>query len=230
METIAELSHPYICVNGTSYGGSQNWFADKKGFFNRYRTRSGCGVVAIRDSLGYLKGERSVSSTEEYRKSFRDTAKSLLWIPNRFGMSIYRIMILYPLLLRKNGLSLRGFWGASGKKRLPRIEDMLKRDIPVILNIPRILPRRYKKEKLPFYDRTPDTGVFRPVTSTSAHFVVVTGVIRDQDKTYLRISSWGREYYIDYGEFKAFTKKTPFGSFLGNILYLKKSGNEGHGG
>ena len=150
----------------------------------------------------------------------------MLWLPNRFGMTIYRIMLLYPRLLHRAGLLLRCRWGISRRKLPGRIEEMIKNDIPVILNVPKLMvPLRNRKDKLPFYIlQSSESGkqMLSHGASTAAHFVVVTGVFRDGDKKYYQISSWGRKYYIDSDEFLAFTKKTLFGGFLGNILYIRK--------
>lgn len=226
MERLVELKRPYISVNG-SYGGSQELFKGERGFFNARRARSGCGVVAIADTLGYLTGKTRYSAPDSYKSYFKYIQHRILWLPNRAGMSIYRIAFMFPRLLKDPLSKYRCFWGISRRRMLPRIEEMLKNDIPVIINIPKIISIRHRRDKLNLYMPAPDNAqnsapgsILRAVSKTSAHFVVITGIYKSFDKIYLQISSWGRKYYIDFDEFSAFTKKTPFGAVFGNILYI----------
>lgn len=227
MIKVCELKKPYVKV-GSSYGGSQSFFSGAKGFFEKQKAKAGCGVVAMSDVLGYLLDKTEYTDPSEYKLYFNSMAKRMLWIPNRFGMTIYRIMLLFPHLLRNAGLSLRCRWGISGRKLPLRIEEMIRNDIPVILNVPKLsIPPKNRRDKLNFYilrDVEGSGPVLTRGASTAAHFVVVTGVFREGDKTYYQISSWGKKYYIDADEFAAFTKKTLLGGVLGNILYIRKTG------
>ena len=215
MEKIIELKDPYIRV-GSSYGGSQNYYREKKGFLNRYKAAGGCGIIAMSDTMNYLMKKTTFADREDYMRISDMVIRHTLWIPNKLGMSFYRIILLYPHLLKRAGISCRCFWGLSRKRVLPRIEEMLKNDIPVILNVPKpVFSIRNHGEKLTFYDENE-----KPAVSTAAHFVVVTGIYRNGEKKYLQISSWGKKYYIDLKEFTAFTKKILLGGILGNILYF----------
>ena len=215
MEKICELKNPYVRV-GSSYGGSQNFFRDKKGFFNRFKAAGGCGIIAMSDTMNYLSRNTDFEKNEDYMRVADMVIRRTLWIPNKLGMSFYRIILLYPQLLKRAGFSCRCFWGFSRRKLFSRIEEMIKNDTPVILNVPKILfPWKNHKERLTFYDENE-----KPAATAAAHFVVVTGIYRAGEKNYLQISSWGRKYYIDLKEFTAFTKKTFLGGILGNILYF----------
>ncbi len=215
MEKISELKNPYIRV-GSSYGGSQNFFREKKGFLNKYKAAGGCGIIAMSDTMNYLCRKTTFADREDYTRICDMVIRHTFWIPNKFGMTFYRIILLYPHILKRAGLSCRCFWGLSRRKLLPRIEEMIKNDTPVILNVPKLLfPLKNRKEKLTFYDENE-----KPAAFTAAHFVVVTGIYRSGEETYLQISSWGKKYYISLKEFTAFTKKTLLGGILGNILYF----------
>ena len=71
------------------------------------------------------------------------------------------------------------------------------------------------KERASFYVRTP--AGYRPSTGARAHYITVTGM----DESWLRISSWGRLYYLNRLEFEQYVKRHSAG-FVSNILYIEK--------
>ena len=92
---------------------------------------------------------------------------------------------------------------------------MLSDDIPVILAVGPNLPFVWKKEKLTFYTKNHE-GNLLPTAKTKAHFVTVTG----RDGAWLRISSWGKEYYISIREYREYVKS--HSSFLvSNVIDIK---------
>ena len=88
---------------------------------------------------------------------------------------------------------------------------MLADDLPVILCVGHALPGK----KLSFYHRSAD-GAMRVAARVSGHYVTVTGM----DERWLRISSWGRELYIDRHELDMYARSVG-GSFLTNIVVLR---------
>ena len=89
-------------------------------------------------------------------------------------------------------------------------------DIPVILSIGGNFPLIWKKDRLPLYRKTGD-GVYIKSSSTRAHYVTVTGI----EHGWLRISSWGQEWYINWREYRNFAwiKSCPLFS---NICYITR--------
>ena len=79
---------------------------------------------------------------------------------------------------------------------------MLTKDIPVILAVGPNFPFVWKKEKLTFYKKISEEN-YIPAVKTRAHFVIVTG----RDGSRLKISSWGKEYYIDIREYRRYVKR-----------------------
>ena len=92
---------------------------------------------------------------------------------------------------------------------LNRIETMLNNDIPVCLLIDSLGnsgvnfkddksttsdPYNYQINKYPYL--------------VKHHFVTITGLLKDnvKNQTILKISSWGKEYYIDYDQLITFIK------------------------
>ena len=106
-------------------------------------------------------------------------------------------------------------WGARSGSLFENIELMLMRDIPVILAVGPNFPLFWQKNTLSFYCREPD-GTLVKSCAARAHYVVVTGM----DEDWLRISSWGREYYINRGEYTAYGKKHSI-PILNSIAVIK---------
>lgn len=217
MKKIYELENNYISVQDQSYGGSQTYFRGVKGAFNKGRNLGGCGIVAIGDTISYLKNDTEFSSIDEYRSYFKSISKNALWIPTRLGLNFIHITLAAKSIFRKNKLSYKIKWCFSRKKLYTRIKGMLINNIPVILCIPKILKPSKNKEELSFYDCS-----VNKVSKTHGHFVTVTGIYEDNNKLYLQISSWGKKFYISFEEYVQFSKHHIFG-FLGNILYIEPS-------
>ena len=94
---------------------------------------------------------------------------------------------------------------------------MLSADLPVILAVGPNFPAVWMKERLRFFVKSKN-GVFRPGTATKSHYVTVTGM----DEDWLRISSWGSEYYISRREYEDYVHRHS-NPLFSNILYIKKT-------
>lgn len=131
------------------------------------------------------------------------------------------------------------------------MEEMLSQDIPVILSIGPNTPLLWGKKGIPFYElrkiefRMNDSSS-KETSSPSdskkiieikrayyyklaypginSHFVTVTGIIRDDlaSRYMLRISSWGKEYYINYEEYRHYVESTS-GTITSSIVHIKKA-------
>lgn len=122
------------------------------------------------------------------------------------------------------------------KKLLQKMIMMLQRDLPIILLIgmpmPQLLYHTVWSKKnigIPFYTQIKEKDIISYKVATSSlvkgHFVVVTGILIDKeatDKKYkvmLRISSWGKEYYMSYYEYCQFEMKYGV-SLQGSIIHI----------
>lgn len=198
-------------ANTVSYGGSQMW-SEKKIIRD-----CGCGPVAALDLLHYLTDEDTGAplSLERYNNELRLLCRRYLPLIPRSGLNGLTLALGLNRLFRERGLPYHAVWALSGARLWDRIRDMLERDLPVILSIGPNFPAVWQKERLCFYLRTGD-GNFVPSASTKSHYVTVTGM----DPDWLRISSWGREYFISRREYDDFVKK--HSSYLfSNLLYIK---------
>lgn len=167
------------------------------------------------DVISYLKGEWFFENEKDYRRYFNRICRRTFWLPSAFGMTFLHETFGMIKLLRSEKLPFRCRWNFSRKDLAAKISYMLKNDIPVILCIPRTYGPKETKKKLAMYN-----DKLEYVESTNGHFVVVTGVVRENDTTYLKISSWGKVYLISFDEYMRMLKTT-FMGLLGNILYIK---------
>ncbi|MCR4788173.1 MAG: hypothetical protein K5888_06285 [Lachnospiraceae bacterium] len=216
MKKIISLKNEYVSV-GSSFGGNQNLFGSDKGIINKGRQLGGCGVVALSDTVSYLTGDVKFNDPAQYKKNFKKTARRILFVPTRFGMTFFQVLFGARHLMHKNELNLRCRMAFSKKDLYTRICRMLKDDIPVILCVPRIYGRNITARSLPFYDPV----TLKKVTQTQGHFVVATAVYIDGNDIYIEISSWGKRYFIKYGEFRSFVKKHPI-SLLGYMMEITR--------
>ena len=216
---MPELRKPFPGIRKEkqiSYGGNQMW-SD-----NTVIRGCGCGPVAALDLLHYLseEGLRAPISVDYYNTELRGLCRWYLPLIPHFGINGIALAMGLNRLFRDRGLPYRAVWSCSGRRLWERVEEMLQRDLPVILSIGPSFPAIWQKQKLPVYVRRTD-GSFWPAASIKSHYVTVTGL----DEDWARISSWGRKYYLNRKEYHDFVKK--HSSFLfSNIVYVKPTGHE----
>lgn len=118
---------------------------------------------------------------------------------------------------------------------LQNMITMLQKDLPVILLIGRPFlgvvyqnVLKHKKVGMTFYEQRKSGEGYSYVpasTSIEGHYVVVTQVLIDKeaehkkDKVMLKISSWGRSYYLSYYEYCKYVMKNGT-SLQGSIIQI----------
>lgn len=211
---MLSLQKPYIRVNtetGCSYGGNQ-MRADRSVI-----RRCGCGPVAALDLILYLTGRQKEPITlETYNRELERLCRHLFVLIPPFGLNGLMLAAGVNVLLIRHRLPYRALWAFSGEKLQGRIREMLEQDLPVILAIGPNFPAVWGKNRLNFYIKTPN-GSFVPAASTLAHYVTATG----SEGNWLRIASWGKEYYINWEEYRRYVRDHSI-SLVSNLLYLKK--------
>lgn len=219
-----------------TFGGDQNFFGGiGAGSEDARKKGSGCGVVAFSDVLLYLAGRNRQYQTaatenyvnrileeEEYKAYYNSVFAFLDKIPSKNGVSGLKLWLKFNKIARENHWDLRAGWGMSGRKIHGRMEEMLQKDIPVILCIPMMLRKKDKSHRLNLYKREQD-GEYRSVQSINAHYVTVTGIIREQENVWMECSSWGNKYYVSRNEYDTFIHNHFMGTILGNILYIRQT-------
>ncbi len=213
---MLSLTKKYIQVerNGRlSYGGSQMWSE------NKTVKVCGCGPVAVLDTLLYLTNRQDrPMSLEEYNRTLEAMSKRYFPLVKPFGINGLMLAAGMNRLLRKYRLPYRAFWAVSGRKFWPRVEELLRQDLPVIFSVGPNFPALWQKHRLTFYRKTAD-GVYVPSSSAKSHYITATGI----DPEWLRISSWGTEYYINRREYDEYIHKHST-SLVSNILMLRRIG------
>ncbi len=209
------LRYPFISVTAggrLSYGGSQTR-SDKAVI-----RRCGCGPVAALDTILYLErhGDGGPLAQSDYNEMLTALCSRYFPLLPPFGINGFVFTVGMNRLLSARGLPYRAIWMVSGAKLWPRVEEMLGRDLPVILSVGPNFPAFWHNKRLPFYVKTAD-GTYRRATATKGHFVTATGI----DADWVRISSWGREYFINRSEYERYTKENSCYLFS-NLLYLQE--------
>ena len=221
------LQHPYISVslkNGNSYGCGQQF--SKSAMIRR----CGCGVVAAADLLLYLSRWHSNGAVDYFAGMLEDKPVphpvydnciqrlSRAYFPMIPYAGINGIMLMsgMELFFSRHGMPYSARWCFLPGKLWQRIEKMLRADIPVIMSVGPNFPLIWGDRRVRFFVRSP-AGNYVPVSGARAHYFTVTGL----DEDWLRISSWGRLYYLRREEFEEYTRSYSI-SFTSNILLVER--------
>lgn len=242
-KNLEELQHPFPAIQKdrtVSYGGNQSWARQK------FVQKSGCGVISGTDLLLYLHRYRKgcctelfdqifsvgsgdghirddfdvsdckVISLEMYNRCVDLLRRKYFPIIPRFGMNGLMLVFGLNRYFRKYHINLKASWCMSLKKLWQRMEHMLAADLPVIFAVGPNFPFIWRKKKLTFYQKRTD-GSYIAACETNAHFITVTAM----DQEWIRISSWGKEYYINKKEYENYVKKYSC-SLVNNMVYLSR--------
>ena len=213
---MLSLNRKYIQVerNGRlSYGGSQMW-SD-----NPTVKICGCGPVAVLDTLLYLTHrQESPMSLAEYNRMLEEMSKRYFPLVRPFGINGLLLAAGMNRLLRRYRLPYRAFWAISRRKFWSRVEELLCQDLPVIFSVGPNFPAVWQKHRLTFYRKTAE-GLYIPASSAKSHYITATGI----DPDWLRISSWGTEYYISRKEYDEYIRRYST-AIVSNILMLRRIG------
>jgi len=220
----AKLYHGYVTVsNGTElfYGGNQRAIGHSG--IQKY----GCGLIAATDLLIYLQRtyiqlglpipapELGPVPLSLYQAAVDSLRRDYFPLIPGFGLNVWVLSQGLNRLFRKKNVPLKASWGVPQKVLWRAIDEMLCRDFPVILCIGHNFPRVWSDHKVAFYKRSSE-GAYTAVAGAAAHYVVVTGM----DGHWLRISSWGRELYIDQSELMTHMRSNSNPLFT-NVIYLR---------
>lgn len=181
----------------------------------------GCGVIAAVDFLLYFSLHKNKIREENYLRYVNYVRHRYLPLIPKFGMPGYLLPIGLNRYFRKNRLPYRAVWGSQPSKIFSSIEEMLAQDMPVIFSVGPDFPLFFRKHYVNLYRQISDkTKEKQAVNKVRAHFMVITGM----DKTWMEVSSWGKEYYISREEYAAHARKysTYLTSNICMIRHIKK--------
>jgi len=209
--------------HGKTYGGSQ-MLSDKK-----LVSGSGCGLVCAVDTVLYISsagtGETDVvpdgiCCLDEIDRSayngFADRMMRFLPLIPHFGINAMFLTLGLNLFFVRSRAMLRARWNVRLKTVFSIIEHSMAQNLPVILAIGPQFPAFWGKSRLALYTKM-DSCKYEKKTFTSGHYVTVTGI----DDVWIRVSSWGREYYICRAEYRSYSKRVSCPLFS-NVMYLKR--------
>lgn len=190
-----------------------------------------------------LQGNRSISYNDYYSYVHR--------INDRYTKTHRVIAVLGPKLAsalesyaRVNSYQFHAAWKWSlgYYDMYDMIEEMLSEDIPVILSIGPNTPLLWGGKGIPFYEREEIENALNLTDAESAagelrthyykevmqninsHYVTVTALIKDDEinTIMLRISSWGKQFYINYEEYRNYIEETS-GTYTSSLVYVNKA-------
>ena len=198
---VPSLKRQYIQVrNGAalSYGGSQM-------LSERETVRKcACGPVAALDLLLYLNRDRPAGpiALSWYNRELDRLIQKYFPLLPPFGINGLLLVLGLNRLLRERSLPYRAIWAASGRQLWSRVEAMVEQDLPVILAVGPNFPIFWQRHRLDFYTKTAD-GRYVKAAATQGHYVTATGI----DEEWVRIASWGRQYFINRREYEGYVRK-----------------------
>ena len=224
---MLSLQHPYTSIalpHGKSYGGGQQHSRDAM------LRRCGCGVVAAADLLLYLTRWHSHGAVDYFAGLLTDEPvplsvyDTLLRDLNRrefpmipyAGINGVMLMAGMQLFFRRHGMPYTARWCMAPGGLWERIEEMLREDIPVIMSVGPNFPLIWRNKRVRFYAQTP-AGGYVPASQAKAHYFTVTGL----DGEWLRISSWGRCYYLNRWEFEEYAAHSST-TITSNVLLVER--------
>ena len=224
---MLSLQHPYIAVStgkGESYGGGQQ-YSD-----NAMVRRCGCGIIAAADLLLYLSRWHLQEPPAVLRELLRNDPLPfseyyawILWMNRHYfpmipyaGINGLMLMAGMEKFSRDYRLPYTARWCFASHKLWNKMEDMLRQDIPAILAVGPNFPIIWGNKRVRFYIKAPD-GRYVPASGAKAHYFTVTGI----DDSWLRISSWGRMYFLNRWEYLDYVRKYS-SSVASNMLFVER--------
>ncbi len=210
------------------YGGNQGWFNNVSvgNDINLFIRRAGCGIIASNDVTLYLENGVSDYQWYEYYNLIMDTYERFPGIVYSYNpnININNTPLVSPLFVNEYftnlGYNVSLFCVSEDNENdmIDRIIVSLENNIPVIMleydpiasaiksidnqdppviNLNNTHMKRYDSRISDFYD----TGYL-----LLHHYITVTGLYHNgiNNNTYLRVQSWGEEYYIDFNDFCRF--------------------------
>lgn len=242
---IIELKRPeYVGISHgghMSYGGDQNWFSVDKWMSREYLLHKwGCGAVAAGDLFLYLAKSsrrygtastslariaRPVIDWEDYKLYMQHIASTFTMILPGSGMNGFALAAAVRRYCLKYRIPMTIAWKGfmDDQQMLQVMRKMLREDLPVILSIGPNTPLVFMKRGVPFYTMNERQEFINSGhLAVHSHFVTVTGIIgRKHKQVMLQISSWGKKYYIDYQEYRAYVNEKG-DELTSSLLYLSK--------
>ena len=222
----SKLMHPYPAVvdNGRlHYGGSQ-LLSDSKTIRD-----CGCGLIAACDLFLYLtryhshcncslfsslKAEQPIRLSDY--NSCLSAIRSIFPLIPHFGINGFLLSAGINRFFHRYQFPYRAQWAIRNDLLWPRVEEMLRNDIPVIISVGPNLPLFWNKHTACLYRSSP-SGEKVAAASVTAHYMTITAM----DDEWITVASWGRQYYMHRREYEEYVRAHSM-SLVSNIVYIHK--------
>lgn len=162
---------------------------------------------------------------EAYVQFLRKTSMLRYPIFPKLGSFNFEVLLYVNRMLRKinDERHLHFLWNNTKANRTRIIKEQLSLRNPVILILGQHFFRFGCKKGVHFYRMEKDHTLTLAAKDIFCHFVTITGIYYPEDASksmYLEITSWGKQYYIDYEQLCDYIKKYSMPWYTG-IFYLK---------
>lgn len=213
---------------GVTLGGKQQLLTSKT------MQHCGCGVVAALDLIRYLHLYDPACRTSFFT-GVEESAALPVPVYDLCAQRMRRnyLPVIYPVgttgfslagglnrYFKQYGLPLKAKWGVPKQQLWQEIQSMLDQDLPVILSVGNHFPKFWDKRGAVLHLRSGED--WKEASHIHAHYAVVLAM----DETWLRISSWGREYYLARDEFLRYRDSESL-SLLCNIVWICRKEQDG---
>ncbi|MDA3846083.1 MAG: hypothetical protein PF505_05975 [Vallitaleaceae bacterium] len=206
----------------------------------------GCGLISATDVLLYINqnnaewGETTLKQNQvdmsEYKTLVAEFDRHYFRARRNLGVLGPFLSLGFKKYIRNHKLRLKIKWGTfySSTTIYKKIVLMLKKDVPVIISIG---PSRFgdKSRGIALYVLKPnsesmtsnegnqDKVIYEAYKTIKGHYVVVTGIFLNEHNKHmmLRISSWGKLYYMDWEEYRNYHLHHSM-PFTSSILTVEK--------
>ena len=221
-----ELKHAYpgtVRAGKHTLGGNQRTLNDKT------LQHCGCGAVAATDLVRYLHLYHDGCRTDffcgipeerelpipVYDLCVKRMRRRFVPVTYPLGTTGFALAIGLNRYFRSYEIPLKARWGVGKDEIWQEIGRMLADDLPVILSVGNQFPRFWRKDGAAVQRCVGDT--MQDAGQIHAHYVTVL----EMDDQRLRISSWGKEYYLKKEEFLRYRTYESL-SLLCNIVSIRR--------
>lgn len=194
------------------YGGNQNLFPEKK--LKGY----GCGLIAATDVIIYLMDCPNTFAWDQYYEYVKKIERYFFYLPV-LGMSGMALALGINRVFRRLRLPYRAWWRflPLRESSRARMEEMLRDQLPVIISIGPNFPNVFGKKSVSLLHKYGE-NTYHNCGSVHNHYVVVTRFTQDGK---MKVSSWGKTFYIDWEEYLEYSRKKSFPVFT-NFLEINR--------
>ena len=245
-QSFKDQSYISVTKDGKNYyGGNQGWFEniqvsswDHKLYI--LSKDAGCGVIALTDTDLYLTYGSYKIDYDNYEKYFFSNCSQLLNYLEPTGTVYTPIVACAPVLPINIKLTMNEFGHGSylsdigsDTTSVKAVINSLKNDKPVILSVFYISEEikeqvHQKFEGVSIYEYLSSEvggGYKNPPKESqkiAGHYDTITGVIIDKqtNEIWVRVQSWGDEYYYSYNELVDFRNEHKFGPSTTSLIFV----------